>query len=146
VHVKANSQFKSVNFTTWPYPGFPTDFQPQMMALICISEGTGIIKETVFENRFMHVQEFNRLGANIRVHLDEAVVTGVASLKGAPVMVSDLQAGAGLVLMALAAEGKTVIDRVYHIDRGYERIEERLASVGASIIRFNSVKEVKKNE
>jgi UDP-N-acetylglucosamine 1-carboxyvinyltransferase len=147
VLARATKRLQSVNFTTWPYPGFPTDFQPQMMALMSVAQGTGIVKGTVFENRFMHAQEFNRLGANIRTHLDEAVVTGVASLKGALVMASDLQAGAGLVLAALAAEGKSVIDRVYHIDRGYERIEERLANVGASITRFNPVKKgVKQNE
>lgn len=147
VLARSTKQLQAVNFTTWPYPGFPTDFQPQMMALISMSQGTGIVKETVFENRFMHVQEFNRLGTNIRAHLDEAVVTGVSALRGAPVMASDLQAGAGLILVALAAEGQSIIDRVYHIDRGYERIEERLASLGASITRFNPVKkEVKQNE
>ncbi len=147
VLARATKQLQAVNFTTWPYPGFPTDFQPQMMALISMSQGTGIVKETVFENRFMHVQEFNRFGTNIRAHLDEAVVTGVSALKGAPVMASDLQAGAGLILVALASEGQSIIDRVYHIDRGYERIEERLASLGASITRFNPVKkEVKQNE
>lgn len=135
VLVKAPNRLQSINFTTWPYPGFPTDFQPQMMALMSVASGTGVIKETVFENRFMHVQEFNRLGANIKAHLDEAIVIGVESLKGAPVMASDLQAGAGLILMALGSEGKSTIDRVYHIDRGYERIEERLACVGASIHR-----------
>jgi len=147
VLARAIKQLRAVNFTTWPYPGFPTDFQPQMMALISLAQGTGVVKETVFENRFMHVQEFNRLGTNIRAHLDEAVVAGVSSLKGASIMASDLQAGAGLILVALAAEGQSVIDRVYHIDRGYERIEERLASVGASIVRFNPVKkEVRQNE
>lgn len=147
VLARATKQLQAVNFTTWPYPGFPTDFQPQMMALISMSQGTGIVKETVFENRFMHVQEFNRFGTSIRAHLDEAVITGVSALKGAPVMASDLQAGAGLILVALAAEGQSIIDRVYHIDRGYERIEERLASLGASITRFNPVKkEVKQNE
>lgn len=140
VLARATKQLQAINFTTWPYPGFPTDFQPQMMALISVAQGTGIVKETVFENRFMHVQEFNRLGANIRAHFDEAVVIGVSSLKGAPVIASDLQAGAGLILAALAAEGQSIINRVYHIDRGYERIEERLASVGASIVRFNPVK------
>ncbi|OGF20698.1 UDP-N-acetylglucosamine 1-carboxyvinyltransferase [Candidatus Falkowbacteria bacterium RIFOXYB2_FULL_38_15] len=135
VMVRASKRLRSVNFTTWPFPGFPTDLQPQMMALLSVAEGTGIVKETVFENRFMHVQEFNRFGANIRAHLDEAVVTGVASLRGAPVMASDLQAGAGLILIALVAEGQSIIDRVYHIDRGYERIEERLSSIGASITR-----------
>jgi len=147
VLARSTKELQAVNFTTWPYPGFPTDFQPQMMALISMSQGTGIVKETVFENRFMHVQEFNRFGTNIRAHLDEAVVTGVSSLKGSPVMASDLQAGAGLILVALAAEGQSIIDRVYHIDRGYERIEERLASLGASITRFNPVKkEAKQNE
>lgn len=147
VLVRTTKQLQAVNFTTWTYPGFPTDFQPQMIALISTSQGTGIVKETVFENRFMHVQEFNRLGTNVRARLDEAVVTGVSALKGAPVMASDLQAGAGLILVALAAEGQSIIDRVYHIDRGYERIEERLASVGASIVKFNPVKkEVKQNE
>ncbi|MFH1460819.1 MAG: UDP-N-acetylglucosamine 1-carboxyvinyltransferase [Patescibacteria group bacterium] len=147
VLARATKRLRAVNIITWPFPGFPTDSQPQMMALISVAEGTGIVKETVFENRFIHVQEFNRLGANIRVHLDEAVITGATSLKGAPVMASDLQAGAGLILVALAAEGQSVIDRVYHIDRGYERIEERLTSVGASIVRFNPVrKEVEQNE
>ena len=146
VLARAGGLLKSTSFTTWPYPGFPTDFQPQMMALMSIAQGTGIVKETVFENRFMHVQELVRMCANVVAHLDEAVITGVPGLKGAPIMASDLQAGAGLVLAALAAEGKSVIDRVYHIDRGYERIEERLASVGASIVRFNPVKEVRKDE
>lgn len=140
VLARATKRLQSISFTTWPYPGFPTDFQPQMMALMSVAQGTGIVKETIFENRFMHVQEFNRFGANIRTHLDEAVIVGVASLKGAPVMASDLQAGAGLILVALVAEGESIIDRVYHIDRGYERIEERLATVGASITRFNPVK------
>ncbi len=135
VLVRAPNRLQSINFTTWPYPGFPTDFQPQMMAMMSVASGTGVIKETVFENRFMHVQEFNRLGANNKAHLDEAIVMGVDSLKGAPVMASDLQAGAGLILMALGSEGKSTIDRVYHVDRGYERIEERLARVGASIHR-----------
>lgn len=143
---KSTRRFKSINFTTWPYPGFPTDFQPQMMALMAVAEDTGIVKETIFENRFMHIQELNRLGANIRVHLNEAVVNGVNVLNGAPIMASDLQAGAGLILAALAAKGKSIIDRVYHIDRGYERIEERLTNLGASITRLNPEKEVKKNE
>jgi len=147
VLARTTKQLQAVNFTTWPYPGFPTDFQPQMMALISVSQGTGIAKETVFENRFMHVQEFNRFGTNIRAHLDEAVITGVSALKGAPVIASDLQAGAGLILVALAAEGQSIIDRIYHIDRGYERIEERLTSLGASIIRLSPFKkEVKQYE
>jgi UDP-N-acetylglucosamine 1-carboxyvinyltransferase len=144
VLARATKQLRAVNFTTWPYPGFPTDFQPQMMALISVAQGTGVVKETVFENRFMQVQELNRLGADIRIHLDEAVIKGVTSLKGAPVMASDLQAGASLILAALAAEGQSVIDRVYHIDRGYEKIEERLSNIGASIIRFNPIKKGEK--
>jgi len=135
VLVRAPNRLQPINFTTWPYPGFSTDIQPLMMALMSVAIGTGVVKETVFENRFMHVQEFNRLGANIKAHLDEAIVIGVDFLKGAPVMASDIQAGAGLILMALASEGKSIIDRVYHIDRGYERIEERLVSIGASIRR-----------
>jgi UDP-N-acetylglucosamine 1-carboxyvinyltransferase len=146
VLVKSSNRLQSINFTTWPYPGFPTDFQPEMMALLSVAQGTGIVKETVFENRFMHVQEFNRLGASIKAHLNEAVVMGVPSLKGSPVMASDLQAGAGLILAALAADGRSIIDRVYHIDRGYEKIEERLTNVGASIKRFNPVGNAKKNE
>ena len=140
VLARSRGRLHSISFTTWPYPGFPTDFQPQMMALMSIALGVGTVKETVFENRFMHVQEFSRLGANIKTIVNEAIITGVDSLSGASVMASDLQAGAGLVLAALTAEGKSIIDRVYHIDRGYERIEERLASVGASITRFNPVK------
>lgn len=143
---RSTGQLRSIGFTTWPYPGFPTDFQPQMMALMSVARGVGIAKETVFENRFMHIQEFSRLGANIKTILNEAIITGVDSLSGAPVMASDLQAGAGLILAALAADGESVIDRVYHIDRGYERIEERLASVGAAITRFNPVKGAEKNE
>lgn len=138
--VRATKRLKPVSFTTWPYPGFPTDFQPQMMALMSVAQGTGIVKETVFENRFMHVPEFNRLGTNISVHLDEAVVVGVDTLKGSPLMASDLQAGAGLVIAALASEGESIIDRVYHIDRGYERVEERLTKIGAAIVRSNSRK------
>ena len=140
VLARSRGRLHSISFTTWPYPGFPTDFQPQMMALMSIALGVGTVKETVFENRFMHVQEFSRLGANIKTIINEAIITGVDSLSGASVMASDLQAGAGLILAALTAEGKSIIDRVYHIDRGYERIEERLASVGASITRFNPVK------
>ncbi len=140
IRVKSTNRLKAINLTTWPFPGFPTDFQAQMMALLALSNGTSIVKETIFENRFMHVNELNRLGAEISVHLDEAVVKGVKNLKGAPVMASDLQAGAGLVLAALAANGDSTVDRVYHIDRGYETIEKRLLLLGASIERFNPVK------
>jgi len=137
LRARCNSRLRPVNITTWPFPGFPTDFQPQMMALLTVADGVGIVKETVFEKRLMHVDELNRMGADVNSRFDEAVVTGVSCLNGAPVMASDLQAGAGLVLAGLAAEGTTVVDRVYHIDRGYELLEERLTSLGAYIVRIN---------
>ncbi len=137
LRVICNGRLRPVNITTWPFPGFPTDFQPQMMALLTVADGVGIVKETVFEKRLMHVDELNRMGADVKTRFDEAVVTGVPRLNGAPVMASDLQAGAGLVLAGLAAEGITVVDRVYHIDRGYEFLEERLTSLGADILRIN---------
>lgn len=140
IRVRNNRRMRSVNATTWPFPGFPTDFQPQMMALLTVADGIGIVKETVFEKRLMHVDELNRLGANIKSRFDEAVVTGVARLNGAPVMASDLQAGVGLVLAGLAAEGRTVVDRVYHIDRGYESLERRLVNLGADITRVTPAK------
>ena len=139
VLVKRRGNMKAVGFTTWPFPGFATDLQSSMMALLTIAEGTAVVKETVFENRFMHVNEMNRMGANIRCQLNEAVVTGVPHLTGTSVMSSDLQAGAALVIAALAAEGRSTIDRIYHVDRGYERLEERLSKIGASIERFNPV-------
>ncbi len=139
VLVKRKGSVKAEGFTTWPFPGFPTDLQSSMMALLTIAEGTAVVKETVFENRFMHVNEMNRMGANIRCQLNEAVVTGVPHLTGTSVMSSDLQAGGALVIAALAAEGRSTIDRIYHVDRGYERLEERLSKIGASIERFNPV-------
>ncbi len=139
VLVKRKGSIKAVGFTTWPFPGFATDLQSSMMALLTIAEGTAVVKETVFENRFMHVNEMNRMGANIRCQLNEAVVTGVPHLTGTSVMSSDLQAGGALVIAALAAEGRSTIDRIYHVDRGYERLEERLSKIGASIKRFNPV-------
>jgi len=139
VLVKRKGSVKAEGFTTWPFPGFPTDLQSSMMALLTIAEGTAVVKETVFENRFMHVNEMNRMGANIRCQLNEAVVTGVQHLTGTSVMSSDLQAGGALVIAALAAEGQSTIDRIYHVDRGYERLEERLSKIGASIERFNPV-------
>ena len=111
--------------------------QAQFMVLDCIAEGVGTITETVFENRFMHVNELQRLGANIRIESNTAIVTGIQRLKGAPVMATDLRASASLVLAALVAEGETLIDRIYHIDRGYERIEEKLALLGADIKRVS---------
>ena len=126
---------KAVNLRTAPYPAFPTDMQAQFIALNAVAEGTGTIIETVFENRFMHVYEMLRMGANILVEGNTAVVTGVDQLKGAPVMATDLRASASLVLAALVADGDTLIDRIYHIDRGYECIEEKLQLLGAKIRR-----------
>lgn len=127
---------KSVNVSTAPYPAFPTDMQAQLIALNTIAEGTGAITETIFENRFMHVQEMQRMGANIEIRGNTAICTGQALLRGAPVMATDLRASASLVLAALAAEGKTIIDRIYHIDRGYESIEAKFNALGASIERL----------
>lgn len=126
---------KSVNLRTAPYPAFPTDMQAQFTALNCIAEGSCAITESVFENRFMHVQEMQRMGANIKVEGNTAIVTGVDKLTAAPVMATDLRASASLILAGLVAEGQTVVDRIYHIDRGYECIEEKLAQLGAKIRR-----------
>ncbi len=129
---------RAVSFHTAPYPGFPTDMQAQLMALNCLAEGVGVITETIFENRFMHVLELRRLGAQIAVEGHTAICTGVERLTGAPVMATDLRASASLVLAGLAAEGETLIDRIYHIDRGYEHIETKLASLGADIQRIHA--------
>jgi len=126
----------AVNVHTAPYPAFPTDMQAQFTALNAVAEGVGTITETVFENRFMHVQEMQRMGASIRLEGNTAISTGVPRLAGAPVMATDLRASASLVLAGLVADGETVIDRIYHIDRGYERIEEKLAQLGADIRRI----------
>ena len=126
---------QAVNIHTAPYPAFPTDMQAQFTALNVVAEGTGTITETVFENRFMHVQEMQRMGAKIQLEGNTAITTGVEQLAGAPVMATDLRASASLVLAGLVAKGETVIDRIYHIDRGYERIEEKLAQLGANIRR-----------
>ncbi len=126
---------KSINLRTAPYPAFPTDMQAQFTALNCIAEGSCAITESVFENRFMHVQEMQRMGANIKVEGNTAIVTGVDHLTAAPVMATDLRASASLILAGLVAEGQTVVDRIYHIDRGYECIEEKLAQLGAKIRR-----------
>ena len=127
---------RSVDITTAPYPGFPTDMQAQFTALNTIAEGTGVITETIFENRFMHVQELQRLGADIRVKGNTAIISGVSRLNGAPIMATDLRASASLVLAGLVANGITTVDRVYHIDRGYENIEEKLRALGARIKRI----------
>ena len=126
---------KAVDIHTVPFPGFPTDMQAQFTAMNCIATGSGVITETVFENRFMHVQELQRMGANLKLEGNAAISTGVDGLTGAPVMATDLRASASLVLAGLVAEGDTVVDRIYHIDRGYETIEEKLTQLGASIRR-----------
>jgi UDP-N-acetylglucosamine 1-carboxyvinyltransferase len=126
---------KAVNVRTSPYPAFPTDMQAQFMALNCIAEGTGVVTETIFENRFMHAQELLRLGAEIEIEGNTAVVKGVPKLAGATVMATDLRASASLVIAGLVAEGETVIDRIYHLDRGYESLEAKLSGVGARVSR-----------
>ena len=129
-------QLHAVDISTAPYPEFPTDMQAQFTALNCVATGTGVITETVFENRFMHAHELQRLGADIRLDGNTAVVHGVAELSGAPIMATDLRASACLVLAGLVAKGDTIVDRVYHIDRGYENIEEKLGALGAKIRRL----------
>ncbi|MGH7185397.1 MAG: UDP-N-acetylglucosamine 1-carboxyvinyltransferase, partial [Pseudomonadota bacterium] len=128
----------AVDVHTSPYPGFPTDMQAQLTAMNCVAQGTATITEAVFENRFMHVLELQRMGANIKLEGNTALTIGVARLTGAPVMATDLRASASLVLAGLVAEGETVVDRIYHIDRGYETIEEKLAALGARIRRVPS--------
>ena len=137
LHVRVPGKLKSVDMTTEEHPGFATDLQAQFMALMTQAEGISIITETIFENRFMHVQELARMGANIRLDGRRAIVAGPAALSGAQVIASDLRASASLVLAALAAQGETCIDRVYHIDRGYEKIEAKLAGAGARIRRVS---------
>ncbi len=127
---------KAVSLTTAPYPAFPTDMQAQFAAMNCIAEGVGVIKETIFENRFMHLNELQRLGADIRVDGHTAIIRGVEKMTGAPIMATDLRASASLVLAGLVAQGETTVDRIYHIDRGYENIEEKLGGLGAKIRRL----------
>jgi UDP-N-acetylglucosamine 1-carboxyvinyltransferase len=127
---------KAVNVTTAPYPAFPTDMQAQFTALNCVAEGVGVITETVFENRFMHAHELQRLGADIQLEGNAAIIKGVEKMSGAPLMATDLRASASLVLAGLVAQGDTVVDRIYHIDRGYENIEEKLGGLGAHIRRL----------
>jgi len=137
IRIRRDGRLKAVNIRTAPYPGFPTDMQAQMMALATRAEGTATITETIFENRMMHVQELQRLGADIAVEGNTAIVRGVPALAGASVMATDLRASAGLVIAGLMAQGETVIDRIYHLDRGYERIEDKLTALGASIRRVS---------
>ncbi|WP_419784870.1 UDP-N-acetylglucosamine 1-carboxyvinyltransferase [Pseudodesulfovibrio sp.] len=134
---RSEGPLRNVDVTTLPHPGFPTDMQAQLMALMCFGQGAGTIEEKIFENRFMHVLELVRLGADVRLKGRTAMVQGVGHLIGAPVMASDLRASASLVLAGLAAEGKTVIERIYHLDRGYENIEAKLSGVGARIQRVS---------
>jgi UDP-N-acetylglucosamine 1-carboxyvinyltransferase len=135
IRLRARHRLKGINVRTCPHPGFPTDMQAQFVALMAVAEGTSVITETVFESRFMHVEELRRMGADIRVEGHRAMVTGKEQLTGAPVMASDLRASAGLILAGLAAEGTTEVSRVYHLDRGYERLEEKLQGIGATIER-----------
>jgi UDP-N-acetylglucosamine 1-carboxyvinyltransferase len=137
IRIQMSSRPKAVSFRTTEYPGFPTDMQAQFMALNCIAQGTSQVTETIFENRFMHVQELNRLGASIEIEGHTAIVRGVDRLVGAPVMATDLRASASLVIAAMAAEGETLIDRIYHLDRGYDRMEVKLSALGANIQRVS---------
>ena len=137
IHLSMNNKsINPVDISTAPFPGFPTDMQAQFTVLNSLSDGSAVVTENVFENRFMHVQELNRMGCNITVKGSNAFIKGVSSLTGAPVMATDLRASASLILAGLCAEGETIVDRIYHIDRGYERIEEKLSYLGANITRL----------
>ncbi|MFA4854224.1 MAG: UDP-N-acetylglucosamine 1-carboxyvinyltransferase [Candidatus Omnitrophota bacterium] len=135
LRVRGNKRLKAVNITTLPYPGFPTDMQAQMMALMCVTGGISVVTEKIYPDRFMHVSELNRMGAHIQREGPHAIVEGIKCLSGAPVMASDLRASACLVLAGLAAKGKTSISRIYHLERGYENIEEKLINLGARVWR-----------
>lgn len=135
IRLSAPAKLKSVSLRTAPYPAFPTDMQAQFMAINCVADGVATIRETIFENRFMHVSELARLGANIQIEGNNAIVRGVDHLEGATVMATDLRASASLIIAGLVAQGETLIDRIYHLDRGYERIEEKLAKLGAQVRR-----------
>jgi UDP-N-acetylglucosamine 1-carboxyvinyltransferase len=135
---RRNGRVNAVDVVTEPFPGFPTDLQAQMMALLCTADGVSVLEERIFENRFMHAPELMRMGAKIDVHGGHATVTGVERLRGAPVMATDLRASVSLILAGLAAEGETVVSRVYHLDRGYEKVEEKLSAVGATIERVKA--------
>ena len=137
IQIKTNGALKAANVRTAPYPAFPTDMQAQFMALNSVAQGTSRIVETIFENRFMHVQELQRLGADIEVEGNSAMIKGVGGLNGATVMATDLRASASLVIAGLVAQGATTVERIYHLDRGYERIEEKLSKLGARIRRVN---------
>jgi UDP-N-acetylglucosamine 1-carboxyvinyltransferase len=136
VTVRRLNGLHGADVMTEPYPGFPTDMQAQFMAMLSVAEGASMVTETIFENRFMHVPELNRMGARINVHGSSAIVRGVPSLSGAPVMASDLRASLSLILAGLAAKGETMVNRVYHLDRGYEAVAQKLAACGADIERI----------
>jgi UDP-N-acetylglucosamine 1-carboxyvinyltransferase len=136
IRLQAPPRLKAVSLRTAPYPAFPTDMQAQFMAINCVAEGVATLRETIFENRFMHVNELMRLGANIQIEGSNAIVRGVERLEGATVMATDLRASASLIIAGLVAQGETLIDRIYHLDRGYERIEEKLAQLGAEVRRI----------
>jgi UDP-N-acetylglucosamine 1-carboxyvinyltransferase len=135
IRVAADGKLRSLTLSTAPHPAFPTDMQAQFMAMLCLADGASLLTETIFENRYMHVPELLRMGADIEITGRSAVVRGVEQLVGAPVMATDLRASMSLVLAGLAAKGETVVSRVYHLDRGYERLEEKLGAVGAAIER-----------
>ena len=135
IQIMPSKNLNGIKIHTAPYPGFPTDLQAQLMSLMCLSDGKSKIKETIFENRFLHVPELNRLGANITVEKDTATILGNQTFKGAQVMASDLRASISLVLAAMKANGETTLNRVYHLDRGYENIEKTLGSLGVMIKR-----------
>ena len=135
IRLTAPPRLTSVSIRTAPYPAFPTDMQAQFMAINCVAEGTAVIRETIFENRFMHAVELQRLGAEIRIDGNTAVVTGVDRLEGASVMATDLRASAGLIIAGLVADGETLVDRIYHLDRGYEKLGDKLSQLGARVSR-----------
>ena len=135
--IDTSKKLKGINLETKPYPGFPTDLQAQIMTLMTIANGKSEIKENIFENRFMHVQELVRMGANIKLDKDKALIRGIKNLNGANVMATDLRASVSLILAGLVARGETIINRVYHLDRGYESVEEKLGMCGANIKRVS---------
>ena len=137
LYLKSSDLISPISFQTNPYPGIPTDIQAQLMVLNTVAEGDSKVKETIFENRFMHILELKRMGANIGIDGNTAIITGVQKLNSAQVMATDLRASAALILAGLIADGETIIDRIYHLDRGYESIEEKLSNIGAKVRRID---------
>ena len=137
ITILKTKSLKKINISTKPYPGFPTDLQAQLMTLACVSNGKSYIEESIFENRFMHVPELNRLGADIKIKGNNAIISGNCSFIGAEVMATDLRASSSLIIAGLMASGKTIVNRVYHLDRGYENLEEKLRNCGVKIRRFS---------